>query len=887
MSPLAPLPARRPFGRDLLLLLALLAAVLFFLFSKSFSPDLVLFSNDAPLGLIRSQAGADASTFDGLFTGYWSDLNWIGIEPPSVLPDLSFGVYQIFGGAVANAKFYVPVSLLFLGFAAWFFFRQLGFGQSACVIAGLAAALNMNTFSHACWGLPGRALTLGCSFLALAALQSGLARNGLLKACLAGLAVATGIMEGFDVGALFSLYVAAFAMFLGFAKPGPVAGKIANGVVRMTVVALAAALFAAAALSTLIGTQIKGVAGLEQTDAAREKRWVGATMWSLPKIETFRLVIPGLFGYRMDTDQGGSYWGAVGQEPGVPQSRHSGAGEYAGCLVVLLALWAAIQGFRKNSGVFSLPESRFVRFWAVLAVVALLFAWGRHAPFYRLIYPLPYFSTIRNPIKFMHLFHLCLLILFGFGLEATLRACFRGGPAKSRSVVDHLKAWWKSVSGFDRKWAQACVGCLGMSVLFCLVYTASTAELERHLNAAGFAAPSSGQIAKFSQGEVRLFVLFFALSVGAALLCLSGWFAGPRAKWAVLMLGSLVVVDLARANLPWIVYYDYKDKYASNPVIDFLREKSHEHRVAYKVAPLSSQYLASDQDRIFAAVWSEWLQSLFQYYNVQSTEIIQMPRTQELDQAYMSALFPQDQQHYFLFFRLWQLSNTKYLIGQNGVLPKDQGFNVVTNFDIVLKNPAPGAVAARVEDFTTQFNPKGRYAIFEFPAALPRALLLPKWTSTTNDQQVLRELGDPAFDPKASVFVSGEAPLPAPSASTNQPAGKVDFVRYAPKEIELKSESPIPTILLLNDRYSPHWHVWVDGKESPLLRCNYIMRGVALAAGTHKIEFKFRPPTQAIYLSLAAFAGGMCVAGFLAVSSLKRARAGAPAPKNSAESGKP
>src|SRR5688572_4615747 len=151
------------------------AVVLGFLFRQSFEADKVLFSNDAPLGLISSKAGVEASKFEGIVSGFWQDLNWIGIEMPSVLPGLSWAIFQLVGAdPVSTAKFYTPISFLFLGFAAWLLFRTLGFGPVVCVIGGLAAALNMNSLSHGAWGLPSRALTWGAALLAIAALYSGL-----------------------------------------------------------------------------------------------------------------------------------------------------------------------------------------------------------------------------------------------------------------------------------------------------------------------------------------------------------------------------------------------------------------------------------------------------------------------------------------------------------------------------------------------------------------------------------------------------------------------------------------------------------------------------------------------------------------------------------------
>ncbi|MGI8967260.1 MAG: hypothetical protein ACR2H1_14400, partial [Limisphaerales bacterium] len=68
------------------------------------------------------------------------------------------------------------------------------------------------------------------------------------------------------------------------------------------------------------------------------------------------------------------------------------------------------------------------------------------------------------------------------------------------------------------------------------------------------------------------------------------------------------------------------------------------------------------------------------------------------------------------------------------------------------------------------------------------------------------------------------------------------------------------------DRFNPDWKLTVDGQQSKILRCNFIMRGVYLATGNHQIVFEFRPSVAPLSISLAAIGIGLVLVGFLMVS---------------------
>jgi hypothetical protein len=827
--------------------MGVVALMLAWLFRASFRPEQVLAANDGPLAVLVTQALQVPASF----AGYWTDLYWVGSNGGSVLVSITYFIFWVLG-PLGFAKFYAPLALLFLGACAWVYFRSLKLSAGLCGLGALAAALNMNYFSNTCWGVGTRSLTLGTSFLALAALNARRLGHPWLNAALAGFAVGLGIIEGADNGAIFSLFIAAYVVFQSVAEEAAVRRKlVACG--RLAVVAVCAALIAAQALGNLVGLGIKGVPGAQQDTETKARQWDFATQWSLPKLETLRVIIPGLFGYRLDTPQGGEYWGGVGRYAPMPQAqwRSSGAGEYAGVLVVLVGCWAVYQSLRRSRGgphVFSETERRHLRFWATMLVVAVLLAWGRHAPFYRLVYELPFFSVIRNPMKFMHPAHMVLLILFGYGLLGLSRRYL----ATVTAPAGGLRAWWAKALPFEKHWTLGALFAAGLGGLGFLLYSVAQPGLVKYLSTVGFVEEARAlAIARFSVHEVGVFVAVLVVSIGLVTLIQSGAFAGRRARWAMAALGLVLAVDLGRADLPWILYYNYPERYASYPLLEVLRDEPYLHRVtAMPARMLSDNQNLYTLNRVYQA---EWLQYAFPYYGVQALDIPQEPRPSASKTNYLKAVSRN-------MTRLWELTNTRYVLGLAGLAdalnqqvdPVQKRFRTTLNFAL---GNAGNSIAA-----TT--NETGPWALLEFTGALPRAKLYTDWQVITNTEAALVRLGDPAFDPAQSVLV--REPIAPPNGSARSAAsGTVEFAGYAPTRIELRVKASATSVLLHNDQWDPDWAVWVDETPGRLLCCNAIMRGVAVPPGEHRITWRFQPRLTRLKITCVAMGVGVLLCGLL------------------------
>lgn len=67
----------------------------------------------------------------------------------------------------------------------------------------------------------------------------------------------------------------------------------------------------------------------------------------------------------------------------------------------------------------------------------------------------------------------------------------------------------------------------------------------------------------------------------------------------------------------------------------------------------------------------------------------------------------------------------------------------------------------------------------------------------------------------------------------------ITLTDYAnPGYLIYESHSTQPHLAVFSEVYYKTWHAYIDGEEVPLVRVNYILRGLEIPAGNHTIEFK-------------------------------------------------
>ena len=208
-----------------------------------------------------------------------------------------------------------------------------------------------------------------------------------------------------------------------------------------------------------------------------------------------------------------------------------------------------------------------------------------------------------------------------------------------------------------------------------------------------------------------------------------------------------MICDLSRADDPWVRYFNYKEKYSMNPLVDFLRKDPWEHRVVSRTLADGRPTTLAAPITILARVCHWWLENDYPYNDIESLEIDQAPRMPLLEKNYIPNFAIHSPNDLTPILRLWKLTNTRYIFADARLEPQlnqlaqpQNSFRTIMRMDMVVK---PGVTQVEdAGDMTVKTNNNGPWALIEFPGALPRCKLYSNW-ETADDQSTLQKLVSP------------------------------------------------------------------------------------------------------------------------------------------------
>jgi hypothetical protein len=127
--------------------------------------------------------------------------------------------------------------------------------------------------------------------------------------------------------------------------------------------------------------------------------------------------------------------------------------------------------------------------------------------------------------------------------------------------------------------------------------------------------------------------------------------------------------------------------------------------------------------------------------------------------------------------------------------------------------------------------------------AFPRSYLVHDFVTVPKNTSQNFLTQNSNFDLKNSVilesFLSEYELNNLKSISHNLDIAKI--IEFNENNIKIQTFSENDSILILTDVYYPGWEVFVDGKQSEILRANGLVRAVVLEEGNHIVEFNYIP----------------------------------------------
>ncbi|MFD0940643.1 YfhO family protein [Pedobacter boryungensis] len=189
-------------------------------------------------------------------------------------------------------------------------------------------------------------------------------------------------------------------------------------------------------------------------------------------------------------------------------------------------------------------------------------------------------------------------------------------------------------------------------------------------------------------------------------------------------------------------------------------------------------------------------------------------------------------------------------------------------YDELIQNQFAGSVNQDVLDmlnakyFITRDQQNGSYKMSRNPTALGNAWIVKGVQFVKNSDEEMKAIS--SFDPKQEAIVDEQyKKLLDTTRLGADPTAFIKLEKYHPDHIEYSYSAPRDVIAVFSEiYYDKGWNMYVDGKEKPYFRADYVLRAAQLEAGNHKVEFKFEPKSYYLGEKISLI-GSILLLGFL------------------------
>ena len=116
-----------------------------------------------------------------------------------------------------------------------------------------------------------------------------------------------------------------------------------------------------------------------------------------------------------------------------------------------------------------------------------------------------------------------------------------------------------------------------------------------------------------------------------------------------------------------------------------------------------------------------------------------------------------------------------------------------------------------------------------------------------------------AFDPASVAFVDKRFKDAVPFTPVYDSSAYIRFIENNNDQIKYEFNAATNQFAVFSEIYYPHgWNAYIDGKKTAYCKTDYALRGLAIPAGKHTIEFIFDPPSFKTGESISRYSYILC-----------------------------
>jgi hypothetical protein len=536
-----------------------------------------------------------------------------------------------------------------------------------------------------------------------------------------------------------------------------------------------------------------------------------ATSWSFAPGEMLTWLVPSWYGFgQVD------YKGLFSNNQEMSANFYWGpqpfthAPQYMGLIVLILAVFGCVKN-RKDP---------FVQFLGIMIVFSLLIAFGRELPFlYDLMYRyFPFFNKFRIPSMILVIIQIFVPILAAYGIASFVRERNQLRGAELQKRKKSILVWGGALVGVFVLLSLTFESLLPRQALQNVLAPIAQQNLPRDRVVeqfmrqvpAQYISEASSTLTKMATNDMYIAIVLLIVTFGALYI-----FIQNQMKYTtfIVVLTLVMGFDLWRIDVKPMEPHDKsvrQQAFATPEYVKYLQRDTTLYRV------LEFQNGRPPYNNMLA-YWR--IQSAYGYQGAK------MRAYQDMDDV-IGMGNPM----------LWGLMNVKYII---------------TN------TPDSSAAIGLV------YNGRDM-KVYGNRFLLPRAFFVNRY-EVADGLTILNKIKDMAFNPRDVMYFMED---PKISVEPANPAAVADIVHYGIQDLEMNVRTGGNNLLFLSEAYYPvGWKAFLDGKEIPIYRADYLFRAVVVPAGQHKLVMKFEP--KGFYLgknlSLAAnilVLGGLGFFGF-------------------------